>query len=61
MSQTAYRSLYWDDGKARIVDGTPIAAAAGKASLYQQAQVARYQDALTRISSLTSSFSYTNY
>lgn len=61
MTQTAYRSLYWDDGKARLVDGTPIKAGVGSASPYQQAQIARYQDALTRISGLTSSFGYTNY
>ncbi|GAB5349260.1 NHL repeat-containing protein [Alteriqipengyuania sp. 357] len=51
MTQTAYRSLYWDDGKASIVNGG--AGATGGASPRQLAQIARYQDALTRISSLT--------
>ena len=59
MTQTAYRSMFWDDGKARIVDGNSTVTGSG--SPYQQAQIARYQDALTRISSLTSSFSYNNY
>lgn len=59
MTQTAYRSLYWDDSKARIVDGSP--AAGGSVSPYQQAQIARYQDALTRISSLTFSFGSNSY
>jgi len=52
MTQTAYRSLYWDDGKAAIVNnGT---AAGGKVSAYQSAQLSRYQDALTRISGILS-------
>ncbi|GGB74318.1 NHL repeat-containing protein [Blastomonas aquatica] len=60
MTQTAYRSLYWDDGKARIVDGSR-GASGGSASPYQQAQIARYQDALTRISSLTFGFGTTRF
>ncbi|MBR0550940.1 hypothetical protein [Stakelama marina] len=55
MTQTAYRSLYWDSSKASIVNGS--AGGAGSVSAYQQAQIARYQDALTRISGLTASFS----
>ncbi|WP_460102633.1 hypothetical protein [Qipengyuania sp. 483] len=51
MSQTAYRSLYWDTGKAAIVNGG--ASPAGGASPRQLAQIAQYQDALARISSLT--------
>lgn len=52
MSQTAYRSLYWDDGKAALVDG----GAAGKtrvggSTAREQAQLANYQAALTRLSS----------
>jgi len=54
MTQTAYRSLYWDDGKAAIVNGG--AAGAGGASPRQMAQIARYQDALARISSLSFGF-----
>jgi hypothetical protein len=50
MTQTAYRSLYWDDGKAAIVNG---GASTGGASPRQLAQIAQYRDALARISSLT--------
>lgn len=49
MSQTAYRSLYWDDGKAALADG-----AGGKArssTNREQAQLAQYRAALTRLSS----------
>lgn len=55
MTQTAYRSLYWDDGKAVIVNGGAGRVGTG-ASSYQQAQIARYQDALTRISSFTAGY-----
>ncbi|WP_380873998.1 regulatory protein FlaEY [Sphingomonas sp. DBB INV C78] len=44
MTQTAYRSLYWDTGKANLVDG-----ATGNGSAYQQAQLANYQAALDRL------------
>ncbi|MEL7699760.1 MULTISPECIES: hypothetical protein [Citromicrobium] len=54
MTQTAYRSLYWDDGKAAIVNGG--AGSTGGASPRQLAQIANYQDALARISSLTAGF-----
>lgn len=51
VSQTAYRSLYWDDGKAALAEA---GAGGGRGpSPYQQAQLARYQDALTRISGIT--------
>jgi len=53
-TQSAYRSLYWDDAKAALVN-----AGNGNGrgpSPYQAAQVARYQDALTRISGLTGIF-----
>lgn len=43
-TQTAYRSLYWDDGKAARVNG-----AIGAGSAYQQAQLANYQAALDRL------------
>ena len=52
-SQTAYRSLYWDDGKAALVNSY---GGGGTVSAYQAKQVARYQDALTRISAITGSF-----
>ena len=54
MTQTAYRSLYWDSGKASIVNGG--ASSTGGASPRLMAQIASYQDALARISNL--SFGY---
>jgi hypothetical protein len=45
MTQSAYRSLYWDDGKAALVNGTP-----GPGSAEQQKQLANYQAALSRLS-----------
>lgn len=47
MSQTAFRSLYWDSSKEALVNG---GGAKGSVSPYQQAQLGRYQDALTRLS-----------
>ncbi|MDP9414070.1 MAG: hypothetical protein M3Q08_08250 [Pseudomonadota bacterium] len=46
MTQTAFRSLYWDSSKARLVDG---ANSGSGGSPYQQAQLAKYQDALARL------------
>lgn len=52
MSQTAYRSLYWDDGKATMVDGTSKNKAYGTQSTARESsQLANYQAALTRLSS----------
>lgn len=45
MTQSAYRSLYWDDGKAALVNGT-----FGPGSAEQQKQLANYQAALQRLS-----------
>lgn len=45
LTQTAYRSLYWDDAKAAQVNGQ-----VGSGSAYQQAQIASYQAALDRLS-----------
>lgn len=53
MTQTAYRSLYWDDGKAALVNGVSMS---GGGTPYQQAQLAMYQDALVRIQSITGIF-----
>lgn len=47
LTQSAYRSLYWDDTKALRVNG-PIA---GAGTARQQAQLASYQAALDRLSS----------
>jgi hypothetical protein len=46
MTQTAYRSLYWDSTKASLVDGT---VSTGGGSAYQKAQLANYQAALSRL------------
>lgn len=45
MTQTAYRSLYWDSTKASLVDGTVT----GGGTAYQQKQLANYQAALSRL------------
>lgn len=46
MTQSAYRSLYWDSTKTSLVDGT-ISSNGGSA--YQKAQLANYQAALSRL------------
>lgn len=46
VSQTAFRSLYWDSNKAAIVNG---AGKKGGVSPYLAAQASRYQDALNRL------------
>jgi trimeric autotransporter adhesin len=51
MTQTAYRSLYWDDGKARMVDGVKNAATGTQSTARETAQLANYQAALTRLNS----------
>lgn len=45
MTQTAYRSLYWDAAKAQRVDGFVT----GGGTAYQKAQLAQYQAALDRL------------
>lgn len=50
MSQTAYRSLYWDDAKARMVDGVKNTATGTRSTAIEQAQLANYQAALDRLS-----------
>jgi hypothetical protein len=56
MTQTAYRSLYWDDTKAKMVDGTKTNSATGtQSTAIEQAQLANYQAALSRLNSSTSS------
>ena len=47
MSQTAYRSLYWDDTKLAMVEG----AKKGGSTAREQAQLANYQAALSRLGS----------
>lgn len=46
MTQSAYRSLYWDSAKAALANGT---VSTGGGSPYQQAQLANYQAALSRL------------
>ncbi len=55
MTQTAYRSLYWDDGKAKIVDATPASnkPASTSSTAVEQAQLKNYQAALSRLSAGT--------
>lgn len=55
MTQTAYRSLYWDDGKAKLVDasGTPQKAGPASSTAIEQAQLKNYQAALSRLSAGT--------
>lgn len=45
MTQSAYRSLYWDSAKEAQVNGTIT----GGGSAYQQARLAQYQAALSRL------------
>ncbi|MBA4761552.1 hypothetical protein [Sphingomonas sp.] len=47
IAQTGYRSLYWDDGKQALVEG----ARGGGSTAREQAQMANYQAALTRLTS----------
>ncbi|MBO9713492.1 hypothetical protein [Sphingomonas sp.] len=55
MSQTAYRSLYWDDLKAKLVDGgSKSATTSGTVSPYLSSQLSNYQAALNRLNSSTS-------
>ncbi len=50
MSQTAYRSLYWDDTKAMMVDGVKNTATGKGSTAIVNAQLANYQAALDRLS-----------
>ena len=49
-TQSAYRSLYWDENKEAIVNG----GTSGRLSPYLGRQLARYQDALSRLGGGTS-------
>ncbi|AJP72208.1 PQQ-binding-like beta-propeller repeat protein [Sphingomonas hengshuiensis] len=55
MSQTAYRSLYWDDGKARLVDGVKNTKTGKGSTVRETAQLANYTAALKRLNSTSSS------
>lgn len=59
MTQTAYRSLYWDDGKAQMVDGVKNTATGTQSTARESAQLANYQAALNRLNSgVPSSFGF---
>jgi hypothetical protein len=58
MSQTAYRSLYWDDGKARLVDGAKNSATGKQSTAREQAQLKNYSAALSRLSTTNTSFGF---
>jgi hypothetical protein len=52
MTQTAYRSLYWDDSKAQFVDGAKSTGGKkGGSTAIEQAQLKNYQAALSRLQS----------
>jgi hypothetical protein len=51
MTQTAYRSLYWDDTKAKMVDGVKNTATGTQSTAIANAQLANYQAALNRLNS----------
>lgn len=56
MTQTAYRSLYWDDSKSNIINGTKRNSATGtESTAIVNAQLANYQAALDRLNSSTPS------
>lgn len=50
-TQTAYRSLYWDDTKALLVDTPASSSRKGGSTAIETAQLANYQSALSRLSS----------
>lgn len=58
-TQTAYRSLYWDAGKAALVNSYAGGAAAPTAA--QSAQLANYRTALARLSSAAASSTTTGF
>ncbi|NIJ20816.1 hypothetical protein FHS95_002508 [Sphingomonas naasensis] len=51
MTQTAYRSLFWDDAKAQMVDGVKNAVTGTQSTARESAQLANYQAALDRLNS----------
>ncbi|MBJ6122072.1 hypothetical protein JAO74_09740 [Sphingomonas sp. BT553] len=58
-TQSAYRSLYWDDTKAALADTPAKAGKKGGSTVIEKAQLANYQAALTRLSG--GSGSYTGF
>lgn len=57
-SQTAYRSLYWDDGKASLVEGYTNRGKGGVGTARVNAQLANYQAALDRLNTTNLSLGF---
>jgi len=57
-TQSAYRSLYWDDAKAALADPARTGGRKGGSTAVEQAQLANYQAALTRLSSSNTSYGF---
>lgn len=60
-TQSAYRSLYWDDTKAKLVDTPNGNGRKAGSTVVEKAQLANYQAALTRLSGGGSSGGYTGF
>ncbi len=58
VTQTGYRSLYWDDGKAALVNGR---GGGGASTAREQAQMTQYQAALDRLSGSGGTNSFTGF
>ena len=58
VAQTGYRSLYWDDAKAALVNG---AGSGGASTGRERAQMANYQAALDRLSASPASNAFTGF
>lgn len=56
-TQSGFRSLYWNETKAKLVDAGSMGAAAAP-SAYQQAQLRNYTEALNRLSGSSAAFSF---
>lgn len=55
ISQSAYRSLYWDAGKAIIANGATNSATGKQSTAREESQLANYRAALERLTPSTSS------
>ncbi|MDY1009906.1 hypothetical protein [Sphingomonas sp. CFBP9019] len=57
-TQSAYRSLYWDDTKALLANDTPKSGRKPGSTAIEQKQTANYQAALSRLSSPSTSYGF---
>jgi len=57
-TQSAYRSLYWDDTKALLANDTPKSGRKPGSTAVEQKQTANYQAALSRLSSPSTSYGF---